>query len=118
MCCIDVPDVLVRLQSEGECIIDHEFFAHIVSDEGVHYSRSLVAAKISNYSERHEFLSKPFDNKLERNVVYGNFVAWINQYIPMGRGNRMLNPRCVILKIRQLYPDDKHQYTGFRPNAS
>ena len=116
VCCNNIPEVSTRLQSEGDCIIDHDFFANIVSDEGLQYSRSLEAAGISNHSEKRRYLSEPFAKNLRRSMAYRNFLIWINQNIPMGRGIRMVLPRCVVLKIRQLYPDQNHHYTGFRPS--
>ena len=114
MCCNDYPEVMMRLTAEGCCIINHEFFANIMSEEGLHYTRAIVASRIKNQYEKRDYLAKPFDNDLKRNVAYCSFIVWINQYIPIGRHRRMMAPRCVVLKIRRLYPNDQHQYFGFK----
>ena len=114
LCCNDNPDVMERLQADGDCIIDNEFFSNITSEEGLQFSRIIETTNIVNPWLKQRYLSQEFTNNLKRNMSYRNFVVWINQHIPMGRGNRMVIPRCVVLKIRQLYPDEQNRYTGFR----
>ena len=118
VCCNDNPDVMSRLENSGACITDNIFFNHITSEEGIEYSRALEGANIVNSWLREGYLSTAFTNNLKRNLSYRNFVTWINMNIPMGRGNRMVIPRCVVLKIRRSYPEVDHNYAGFQPSES
>ena len=118
VCCNDNPDVMSRLENSGACITDNIFFNHITSEEGIEYSRALQGANIVNSWLREGNLSTAFTNNLKRNLSYRSFVTWINMNIPMGRGNRMVIPRCVVLKIRRSYPEVDHNYAGFQPSES
>ena len=118
VCCNDNPDVMSRLENSGACITDNIFFDHITSEEGIEYSRALEGANIVNSWLREGNLSTAFTNNLNRNLSYRNFVTWINMNIPMGRGNRMVILRCVVLRIRRSYPEVGHNYAGFQPSES
>jgi hypothetical protein len=38
----------------------------------------------------------------------------MNRAQPLGKNNRVVLPRCVVIAIRQKYPeDDENNYTGY-----
>ena len=116
VCCNDKPEVESLLRDPGDCIIDNHFFrVNILSEEGILYSRDLIAAHITNSAEKNQYLSVKLTNALKRNIAYRNFMLYVNKYIPLGHRNRVVLPRCVVLKIRQTFPDANHCYTVFRP---
>lgn len=48
-----------------------------------------------------------------RYCAHRNFVSWCWGYL--GQKVRVVLPSCVVLRIRQEFPDNEGQYTGFRP---
>lgn len=48
-----------------------------------------------------------------RYCAYRCFVSWCWGYL--GRKVRVVLPCCVVLRIRQEFPDDEGKYVGFRP---
>ncbi|CAJ0967696.1 unnamed protein product, partial [Ranitomeya imitator] len=57
--------------------------------------------------------SKEMKRKL-RKTAYRSFTAWIHGYL--GAGNRRPIPACVVNKVRFAFPDDDHEYMGFKPS--
>ena len=101
----------------GQCITDERFFKlQLLSEEGLQYNRIMFASSILCNEERRKYLDRAFDNGMKRHLCYRNFVLLINRGQPIGRGDRLVLPRCGIERIRQEYPDPEipdGQYRGF-----
>ena len=116
VCCHDEPEILDLIKSDGGCITNEHFFEfQLMCEEGLHYNRLIYASLIKDNSARQKYLDKSFDNGMKRHLCYRNFLAVVNRGQPLGRGVRVILPRCVISKIRQQYPDNNGLYTGFQP---
>ena len=114
VCCQDRPEVRDFMQCDGECITDQTFFqGQLLSEDGLQYNRVMYASTISDYEERRKYLERDFDNRMRRQLCYRNFVLFINRGHPIGRGNRVVIPRCVVTEIRRQYCDPNGQYIGF-----
>ena len=113
VCCNSMSELNEFIQS-GQCITDESFFKlQLLSEEGLQYNRIMFASSILCNEERRKYLDRAFDNGMKRHLCYRNFVLFINRGQPIGRGNRLVLPRCVIERIRQEYPDPDGQYRGF-----
>ncbi|KAL4105106.1 hypothetical protein QTP88_020378 [Uroleucon formosanum] len=53
-------------------------------------------------------------NKTWRFICYKQYTSWVNSWIAMGRGNRVVLPACVVQKIREEYPEPNGIYVGFK----
>ncbi|XP_064471498.1 P2X purinoceptor 7-like [Ornithodoros turicata] len=51
-------------------------------------------------------------NKAKRYIAYRQFIFWI--YHRLGEGNRVVIPSCAIRRIRDEFPSEDGDYTGFR----
>ena len=61
-----------------------------------------------------DHLNCPFDpsnNACWRFTAYRQYVMWVWGHL--GRGNRKVIPACIVLKIRNRFPDERGNYTGF-----
>ncbi len=52
------------------------------------------------------------DNKAYRHQAYRQFV--LQRFGKLGQGNRKVVPSCVLLAIRNRFPDPEGTYTGFK----
>ena len=72
---------------------------------------------IKDTASRVKFLDREFDNGLKRHLCYRNFLVFVNKGVPLGKGNRVVQPRCVVNKIRGRYSDHNGQYLEFKDPA-
>ncbi|KAL4149758.1 hypothetical protein QTP88_003626 [Uroleucon formosanum] len=49
-------------------------------------------------------------NETWRFICYKQYTSWVNSWIAMGRGNRVVLPACVVQKIREEYPEPNGIY--------
>ena len=87
---------------------DRDFFRYLYfpTDAKLRQHASLI----KDNSARQKYLDKSFDNGMKRHLCYRNFLAVVNRGQPLGRGVRVILPRCVISKIQQQYPDNDGLY--------
>ena len=115
VCCHDRPEVLDLMVSASGCITAQNFFqVQLLSDEGLQYNRLIFASLIKDTASREKFLGREFDNGLKRHLCYRNFLVFVNKGVPLGKGNRVVLPRCVVNKIRGRYPDHSENYIGYK----
>ena len=122
LCCNDREDTFSMLRSKGDCIIDEAFFRNQpLCEETLTFSRYTMSAMFRTDAERQRYYKKDFTNNLKRHLAYRNLLYYINKGCPLGRYNRVVLPRCVVVKIRETYPSTSGDYTGFKevePHAS
>ena len=115
ICCNHRPEIIDILRHIGDCVIDEDFFKNnLLCEQGLEFSRYTMASMIKKKSDRDEYLNKPFTNRLKRNLAYINFLVFLNKGYTIGRYNRVVIPSCVVLKIRQTFPESDGLYTGFK----
>ena len=99
------------MESSRGCITEQTFFqAQLMSEEGLQYNRMLFASIINDHEARKKYLEQVFDNGKRRHLCYRNFLIFMNREQPIGRGNRVVLPQCVVAKIRERYPDPSGKY--------
>ena len=122
LCCNDREDTFSMLRSKGDCIIDEAFFRNqLLCEEALTFSQYTMSAMLRTDAERQRYYKKDFTNNLKRHLAYRNLLYYINKGCPLGRYNRVVLPRCVVVKIRETYPSTSGDYTGFKevePHAS
>ena len=52
------------------------------------------------------------DHKSRRHASYKMFMFWWKGRL--GQGKRKVIPSCVVMKIREIYPDPFNHYTGYK----
>lgn len=71
----------------------------------------LEIAGILNYCDKFHQVPDFTDNNKYRNAAYRFFILW--QVGRLGRGVRVCPPACVVARIRQMYPRNDQNYTGY-----
>lgn len=51
-----------------------------------------------------------------RLVAYHVILEWALKGQPLGRGNRIALPSCVVWAVRDAFPSPTGQYAGFKPS--
>ncbi|XP_014667403.1 PREDICTED: uncharacterized protein LOC106808979 [Priapulus caudatus] len=57
-------------------------------------------------------LQDPLTNRILRLAAYRQYTYWVHKRL--GKGVRRVIPACVILKVREAYPEESGQYVGYR----
>jgi hypothetical protein len=113
LCCRKDETVLGWLSDDVTCITQHEGFDCAVMNG---YVLDMVRHDILRYTKdkekKQELMSK--SAKSNRFVAYRNFVSWINSGRKLGKSNRVRIPACVVHKMRQKWPEQSGNYTGFK----
>jgi hypothetical protein len=112
-CCQD-EDSITATRKLDHCITVLEGFQHTVLNEDVH--RIL----------KHEFFLQCKDSEIKkalkadtqankRYMAYRTFIRWINSGAKLGYKVRVVIPSCVLNVIRNEWPEESGNYTGFKP---
>jgi len=92
------------------CICGNEDFKVLCLNRAV-----LETALILHRRNKDKFkLLKKVANRQYRFAAYYQFSAWSNHYEFLGKGVRVVIPSCVINTIREAYPSQGEDYTGFK----
>ncbi len=117
-CCTQsemISEFMIR--DDLDCIIQSQQLRSLVeSEDNLRYSRYLMSFQIEDKRERSQYLKAEMDNRLLRHLAYKSFVFMIHAANYVGRHNRVRLPSCVIMRIRELYPDPENNYAGFSSN--
>ncbi|XP_060067060.1 uncharacterized protein LOC132547309 [Ylistrum balloti] len=107
--CREMPTAPERLccrKDPANCITNLPDFQVLVLDEAV-----LALARL--YRQDTFALPEEEDwNKANRHAAYRQYIFW--QLGRLGTGDRRVIPSCAVWKIRERYPDQFGQYTGFK----
>ncbi|XP_008189958.1 P2X purinoceptor 7-like [Acyrthosiphon pisum] len=90
LCCNELPNLEKIREQEGKCITLHQ---------------SINKKKLGQHHP---------ENKMWRCICYKQYTSWVNSWIAMGKGNRVVLPACVVQKIRKEYPEPNGIYVGFK----
>ncbi|XP_048746229.1 P2X purinoceptor 7-like [Ostrea edulis] len=107
--CREMPAQRERLccqRNQDGCISRLPDFDILILNEAV-----LALARLY----RQDILAQPDDgdrNKANRHTAYRQFVLW--HHGRLGTGDRRVLPSCCIWRIRDKFPDQFGQYTGFK----
>ena len=78
------------------------------SEEALVFSRYTMSAMFKKDADRRRYLNKEFTNNLKRNLAYRNLLYFVNKGCPLGRYNRVVVPRCAVVKIRETFPSEEY----------
>ncbi|KAL5005344.1 hypothetical protein ScPMuIL_018800 [Solemya velum] len=112
VCCQEITIVNERRTGKDEntsCITDLPSFRNVCLDPDI-----LDVAYFQYRQEYGEQLSEAA-NERNRYTAYRQFVRWCWGYL--GKEIRVVIPACVVLSVRNSYPDPGQNYTGFRSVA-
>lgn len=107
--CRPMPTMLENrccIKKRGECVTNSDKFVRVVMDEDVLDAAGAYRNDLYAYDHRR-------NNRMFRHTAYRQYV--LMTYGVLRTGERKVVPSCAVLKIRQRYPADNGQYTGFRP---
>ncbi|XP_057290679.1 P2X purinoceptor 7-like [Hydractinia symbiolongicarpus] len=104
----------VVLDTERECITEHDSFSNVMLDRGV-----LWTALVSLYDRENASLPYDRDNVPSQSYRYASYrqFSWFI-HTRLGRGVRRVIPACVVAKIRTAFPSESGNYTGFRERGT
>ena len=106
VCCKEVPEILQKMGTHG-CITDHLSFDVVCLDPEV-----LQTALVAMRDVRFEDFDVPVPQRMLHLAAYRQFTWWI--HTRLGRSVRRVIPACAVSRIRQEYPEESGQYTGFQ----
>ncbi|XP_050066073.1 P2X purinoceptor 7-like [Aphis gossypii] len=99
----------------NECITKNALFSKIILDEDIlKITRQYMISKTKKKTKKISLQSATMENKAWRYICYKQFTLWVNSWMPIGRGNRVVIPACVVKKIRERYPEENGLYIGFQ----
>nr|ACJ68410.1 nanor b [Danio rerio] len=108
VCCRDIPEVHTNGRLNGlNCITNDPGFESIALNPTV--------LQLTNAIDRHSNgeMRNAARNSFYRHVAYRNIVWWCWGYL--GREIRVVIPSCAVTRIRQEFPDENENYTGYLP---
>ncbi|XP_078025797.1 P2X purinoceptor 7-like [Epinephelus lanceolatus] len=110
VCCLEIPKVIRRLHQLPEppsCMVNHPGLEpvclNVFSLQNVFnlYRANYGPIRLRGIEHRYRYLA------------YRSFVSWCWGFL--ARRVRVVLPACVVLRIRQEFPDEEGRYVGFRP---
>ena len=97
------------MEKEGKkCITETKVYLDVVENQDI---LKLLRFTYSKGSSTYMF--KEMDNKGYRHLCYNFFVFLINCHSTVYM-TRYIVPSCVMSHVRQQYPDERNDYTGFK----
>nr|XP_055049595.1 P2X purinoceptor 7-like [Misgurnus anguillicaudatus] len=110
VCCMEIPQVQRRLQqveNPPACMVDHPGLEPVCLN--VFSLQNAYNIFRADYGPLH---LRGIHHRY-RYLAYRSFVSWVWGFL--GRKIRVVNPSCVVLRIRREFPDTQGAYVGFRP---
>ena len=105
----------INVKEDIDCITESEQFRNLIENkDNLVYSRYLMSFQIEDKKERDKYMRAEMNNRLLRHLSYKTFVFMAHAANYVGRHNRVQLPSCVVMRIRELYPDPSNTYLGFR----
>ncbi|ESO88706.1 hypothetical protein LOTGIDRAFT_125676, partial [Lottia gigantea] len=110
ICCHEVDAAQHRMEDGYKCVTDNPYFGSICLEVEV-----LKVAAIARADFRQDILQELIPNEVLRHQAYRQFIYWIHQRL--GKNHRRVIPACAVWKIRDAFPPESGQYTGFKCSA-
>lgn len=111
VCCWENQNISV-IRCENSCITTHDSFEQIILNlDSLNIVRHNLILQCKSNAEKEKY--RTISNKLWRHMAYKNFVFWINSWTTIGRHNRIVIPACVVRQVRENFPEENNDYTGF-----
>lgn len=115
LCCNELPNLEKIREQEGKCITLHHSFSKLILDKEIlNITRHNLILKTKSYINKKKLGKHYPENKTWRFICYKQYTSWVNSWIAMGKGNRVVLPSCVVSKIRKEYPEPNGIYVGFK----
>ncbi|KAL4126499.1 hypothetical protein QTP88_010721 [Uroleucon formosanum] len=115
LCCNELPNLEKIRNQERKCITLHQSFSKLILDKEIlNITRHNLILKTKNRINKKKLGQHHPENKTWRFICYKQYTSWVNSWIAMGRGNRVVLPACVEQKIREEYPEPNGIYVGFK----
>ncbi|KAL4148699.1 hypothetical protein QTP88_002869 [Uroleucon formosanum] len=115
LCCNELPNLEKIRNQERKCITLHQSFSKLILDKEIlNITRHNLILKTKNRINKKKLGQHHPENKTWRFICYKQYMSWVNSWIAMGRGYRVVLPACVVQKIREEYPEPNGIYVGFK----
>ena len=109
-CCTE-SDAIAQVSQDTLCITKTQRFIEVVG------SRDILKLLRYTYAKGDsKYMAGDLDNRRCRHLCYKFFVFLINCHSTVHM-TRYILPSCVMKRIRELYPDSKNTYTGFKEGS-
>lgn len=106
--CCNESDAITDVRQEMSCITKTTRFMEVVENKDI-----LKLLRYTYAKGNSKYLERNLDNRQYRHLCYKFFVFLINCHSSVNM-TRYILPSCVIKRIRELYPEFKNTYTGFK----
>jgi hypothetical protein len=112
-CCQDSTIISNRIEPNTTCIVHHSSFENVIINiEVLNTARHHMILHEKDVIKKKIYMKT--NNRIWRHVAYKQFVYWINSWVTLGKNNRKVIPSCVVHVIRETFPDEENNYTGFK----
>lgn len=114
-CCHENNHVRIVKTPDYNCVTQNPSFNRLILDrELLSMVRHGLALKTKSQRKRRLLIADVPQNRTWRYAAYKQFTSWINSWTTIGFKNRIVLPSCVIWKIRDEFPEEDGNYTGFK----
>ncbi|CAH1248556.1 P2RX7 [Branchiostoma lanceolatum] len=107
VCCHDLTEAEnLGVNGDINCLLSHPTLNNVIINED-----ALRFALIARWDLVRERAREPYENRTYRLQAYRQVTNWLHGRL--GKRVRRVIPSCVVWAVREAYPEDSGQYTGF-----
>ncbi|XP_076084320.1 P2X purinoceptor 7-like [Mytilus galloprovincialis] len=109
--CCRVSDLVLPSLKDHNCITMHHSYDTLILNSDV---LALAYIQMMMYKGQQGRAPEELSNRQSRLVAYRQFICWMLKGEKLGKGRRVVIPSCVVKDIRDSFPENNNDYTGFQ----
>ncbi|VDI08637.1 Hypothetical predicted protein, partial [Mytilus galloprovincialis] len=109
--CCRVSDLVLPNLEDHNCITMHHSYDTLILNSDV---LALAYIQMMMYKGQQGRAPEELSNRQSRLVAYRQFICWMLKGEKLGKGRRVVIPSCVVKDIRDSFPENNNDYTGFQ----